>query len=112
MWRDDIAIWKQGHQNALDELKRIEKRLIEQADALESHINQLDSHEANTLQHEHAVVAECRDQTKPTPHSLADHAKETTEHQHLRDAHERIKKHHHTVMAHIATLKATLDAAF
>ncbi|WP_199169964.1 hypothetical protein [Rhodopirellula bahusiensis] len=27
------------------------------------------------------------------------------------DAHERMKKHHHTVMAHIAMLKATLDSS-
>jgi predicted nucleic acid-binding Zn-ribbon protein len=112
MWRDHIGIWKQGHQNAFKELKRIEERLAEQSDALESHVNQLDFQEANILQHEHTVAGECRDQTEPRHHSMADHAKEATAHQHLRDAQERLKKHHHTVMAHIMMLKATLDAAF
>jgi len=112
MWRDDIDLWEQGHQNALKELKRIDERLAEQAEALESHVDQLDSHAANTLQHEHAVAAECHDHAEPTPNSIAEHLKEATAHQHLRDAHERLKKHHHTVMAHIAMLKATLDAAF
>lgn len=111
MWRDDIDIWQRGHQNALGEIRRIEERLVGHADALKSHVNQLDSHEANALEHEHAVAAECRGQTAPTPDSIADHAKEATAHQHLRDAHERIKKHHHqTVLAHIAMLKATLDS--
>jgi len=111
MWRDDIGIWERGHQNALKELNRIAERLTEHNASLESHVDQLDSHEANTLQHEHTVSAECRDHTEPSPHSMSDHAKEAAQHQRLRDAHERMKKHHHTVMAHISMLKATLDSA-
>jgi predicted nucleic acid-binding Zn-ribbon protein len=111
MWRDDIEIWQQNHQNALKELNRIAERLTEHMTSLEAHVGQLDSHEANTLQHEHGVAADFRQQNDPTAHSMSEHVKEATRHQHLRDAHERMKKHHHTVMAHIAMLKATLDSS-
>ncbi len=111
MWRDDIDNWKDGHRAALVELKRIESKLREHEASLDAHCNQLDSHEANTLQHEHSVAADCRNHTEMNEQSVVDHAREAEAHQRLFQAHERIKKHHHTVMAHVAMLQATLNAA-
>ncbi|EMI57141.1 hypothetical protein RSSM_01423 [Rhodopirellula sallentina SM41] len=111
MWRDDIDNWKDEHREAFKELKRIETRLREHETSLESHCNSLDTHQAHTLQHEHDIATDCRNQNALNQQAADEHAKEAESHQRLADAHERMKKHHHTVMAHVAMLKATLDAA-
>ena len=41
----------------------------------------------------------------------ANHSQQAERQARQREAHERIKKHHHTVMAHLTMLKAAIEAA-
>jgi uncharacterized coiled-coil protein SlyX len=110
-WREEIARWKKEHQDRLAEL---EQAIAAHASTLEEHANALGQHEENTVQHEH-FLAELLKSGRPDGGDAEDswlqtHTEERNRHAGQRDAHERIKRHHHTAMAKLAVLMAALRA--
>ncbi|MCA9137574.1 MAG: hypothetical protein KDB00_12470 [Planctomycetales bacterium] len=111
MWRDDVDRWGKDHEKALVDLQLVQQRLSDHCQAMAAHVNQFDTHEEHVRAHEHNVAETCRSNEGSGEESFVHgHTEEATRHQQLRDAHERMKKHHHTVIAHIAGLKAAFDA--
>lgn len=112
MWRDDVGVWRDLHSTSLIEPKRLQERLAEHCDAFETRVGQLDAHDKTFRADVHEVAEACRSGEQSVADSSAqDHVKEAEQPKHLGDSHDRIQKHHHTVIAHVGVLRAALDAA-
>ncbi len=111
MWREDIAMWREERQKRMAEL---EQAIGAHAAALEQHAEDIVQHEADTVQHEH-FLAELLKSGGPNGDDAEEawqetHADEQARHAGQRDAHERIKRHHHTAMAKMAVVIAALKS--
>ena len=113
MWVEDVANWKAEQSDALTELKQIEEEISEHGEALDEHNEKtillgtgLHAHEKEIAEClKTGVVGEMHEEY------CSYHDRQASEQARQRDAHERIKKHHHQVMAQIAMLKAALETA-
>ncbi len=111
MWRDDIALWQEEQQERMAEL---EQAIGAHAAALEQHAEEIVQHEEDTVQHEH-FLAELLKCGGPNGGDAEEawqetHAAERARHAGQREAHERIKRHHHTAMAKIGVVIAALKS--
>jgi hypothetical protein len=105
MSRCDIAAWQKEFKKAAADLKAIESALQEHEESLQVHAAAIRLREQELAAHEHALVEYERGETGVELISLAQaHDKETAKHTQQHDAHERIKRHHHTVMAQVSML--------
>jgi len=112
MWQVDLQAWHSEHKKALAELEQI--------------VGLIEKHEEATKQHGQALTA-LSDEIKKREHQLAEryqktpgadaseladgHARHAKALEVVREAHERIKKHHHVAIARVFSLKASLEAA-
>ena len=108
-WRDDVQRWKE-EQEAL--LNALSKALNEHLQALKEHGEQIGHHQAAVIAHEHFLL-ECEHtagtELQDEEHSREDaHGLEARRQAALWDAHERIKKHHHGIIAKIEMLNAAI----
>jgi len=112
MWRDDLEEWKQEQAQLLSD---IEIALGANVAGLKEHAGSIGEHEKNVVHHEH-FIAECERSATPPPRNVAnlfteDHEKEASKHAGIRQAHERIKRHHHRAMARLAVVLQALGQA-
>jgi len=112
-WRVDIDRWKKEHESGLSQLAKLQEMIRQHGEALESHAQAIERHQQGLRDHGRAM-SEYQNQGagKPVQETMADKHRElaghhTTQH----EAHERIKKHHHTVMAHLTALTTAIEAA-
>ena len=112
-WQDDIQNWRTEHANALVQLQETLQRIKEHGECLENHAKSLMALEEGLEHHEKSLAASLKDDAETVAGDPLNtqHTKQAELHQHQQDAHERIKKHHHTAMAQVAILKAALEAA-
>jgi hypothetical protein len=106
-WTCDVGSWRQEWQKALDDLKRLESALREREQTLQAHAEKLAGHEDFLAGLEHEAkdlpdggAEECGTQS-PGQQEAARHSRQ-------RDAHERIKRRHHALMAYWSLLLETL----
>mgnify|MGYP001034689609 CR=1 FL=1 len=112
-WRVDIERWRREHESALAQLAKLQEIIRLHGDALNSHAEAVERHH-QSLQDNARAMSEYQSQGggEGVQQRMASHHNELAEqHEAQRDAHERIKKYHHTVMAHLATMKTAIDAA-
>jgi hypothetical protein len=110
MWRDDLAHWQKEIADALDSLKELEGALRQHSQCLQGHLETLTAEEAETRSHEHALAE--YERGGPGDELLAmarPHGEHATKHGQQRQAHERLKRQHHTVMAHWSLLVKALS---
>jgi chromosome segregation ATPase len=111
-WRADVERWQREHQSALSELAELQEMIREHGAALESHAQAIEGHQQALRDHgraiseyEHQGIGERVQETMASKHQeLAER------HRTQRDAPERIEKHHRTVVARLARVKAALEA--
>jgi hypothetical protein len=112
MWREDTSAWQQ-EQNAL--LAELERALGGHGRLMEKHAEQIGVHEGDIGRHEH-FIAECEKTAREAgtvEESLSEsHIQEEARHMGQRSTHERIKKHHHQVMARMRLVIDALNKAF
>jgi hypothetical protein len=109
MWRDDLAIWQQEIDHALGDLRTLEDALREHRKVLQCHLDAIAAEELAANQHEHALAEferggpgdDLLQMAKPHQENADKHAQQW-------QAHERLKKGHHTVMAHWSLLHKAL----
>jgi hypothetical protein len=112
MWRCDIHAWQDEMKKATAELKNVEAALREHEKALQTHAAAIRLREQELGSHEHALVEYERGESGGELIALAKaHEKESAKHAQQRDAHERIKKHHHAALGQMAKLCKALEAA-
>jgi chromosome segregation ATPase len=100
LWRLEIAAWQRELETARKDLSKLEAALREHDKALQTHAAAIRAYEADVGEHEHALAAfeqggsggELIDMAKA-------HEAEVAQQNQRRQAHERIKRHHHALMA-------------
>jgi hypothetical protein len=100
LWRLEIAAWQQELETAVKELGTLKAALKDHENALQTHAAAIRAYEGDAGEHEHALAAfeqggsggELIDMAKT-------HGEEVSQHTLRRQAHERIKRHHHSMMA-------------
>ncbi len=115
MWNFDLKQWRTEQAAALKELQQIteliqshEKTLTEHEESVEMIEAGLDFHEKNLAESLHSGG----DSDSDLDDALVErHNEEASKLAKQREAHERIKKHHHVAMAQITSLKTELEAA-
>jgi hypothetical protein len=107
MWREDVNLWEEECRKALAQLSPLEIALRQYAEALDDHRETTQAHEGRLKEHEHAL-AEFERGKKVDELTLLrlakTHREEAERHGRQRGIHERLKRHHYTMMAHWALL--------
>lgn len=108
MWRDDTQQWQKEHQAALQELTAAIKC---HTDALNDHLGSIGQHETNVLESERIIADSERAGTPTTDKGHTEpHQQEARQQAQLREAHERIKRHHYSAMAKLAVVTKAMGA--
>ena len=111
-WRVDIASWRREHELALSELAKLEEVVHQHGDALDAHAEAMERQQDSLRDHERAIAEFKREGGGQLQKAMRNEHREHAElHNVQRAAHERMKKHHHTVVAHLTMLRAAIDAA-
>ncbi len=101
LWDDDVHIWEGELDSALAEMKKLASVFAEHRQGLEAHAEAVRAAHAKRAKHEHALAEYEQGGSGEDLIALArKHEEESEKHVQQRKAHERIKCHHHTVMAH------------
>jgi len=113
MWQFDIKEWRSEHATALEELAKITELIELHETTLNEHADSVGTIETAMEFHEKTLAASIHDHADSDLDDalLGGHAKEAEKIAKQREAHERIKKHHHIAMAHVASLKRALESA-
>jgi chromosome segregation ATPase len=112
-WKDDIENWRAEHSAAIVQLQQALEQINENRASLDQHADAVASLERGLEYHEKHLAASLQSGSETELDKILSdrHAMQAGLYQRQREAHERIKKHHHTAMAQVAILKAALEAA-
>lgn len=100
LWQEQVNHWRQEFRGALAEIERLKSSLKSHDDALQKHAEELDRECTRLQGHEQALVDFERGGSGQELIALAqDHTKELSSQLNRRAVHERIKRHHHSLMA-------------
>jgi hypothetical protein len=112
LWRDELAVWHKELEAALAGLKQTDAGLQDHRSGLEAHgedlrteAEALAGHETALAEFEHGSV---RGGGEELIRLAKAHRDAAARHARRRNAHERLKRHHHTVMARAARLGKAL----
>jgi hypothetical protein len=100
LWQEQLGLWRQEFREALAEIDRLKISLKSHDEALQKHADDLDRECTRLQDHEHALADYERGGSGQELIALAkNHTKELSSQLNRRAVHERIKRHHHSVMA-------------
>ncbi|HVW37617.1 MAG TPA: hypothetical protein VHB99_09945 [Pirellulales bacterium] len=101
LWEDDVHMWQGELDQAAAEIKKLESAFAEHRKSLESHVQAIRDYRASAERHERSLAEYERGEKGEDLIALAQaHAKEAEKQRHRRETHERVKRHHHTMLAH------------
>jgi len=101
MWEDEVHMWQGELDQAVAEMKKLETALAEHRKSLEAHAQAVREYRERQDQHEHSLADYERGESGADLVALArEHAKECEQQRQRRATHERVKRHHHTMIAH------------
>ena len=104
-WQVDIEHWKKDLRAALQELETIREAMQDSLTALDNHSDSVWEHQQRLKAHEAVVCEEAKSASNQTDKSWAvTHDAESSRHERLDDAHQRIKHHQHGVVAEVKRL--------
>jgi hypothetical protein len=104
-WKDDLAEWDRELVQAGEALREVGAALDSHAAGLDAHARLLRREDQEVDDHEHLMACLARHQADHDPISQhGGHDAEACRFARLHDAHERLKKYHHTLMARISVL--------
>ena len=111
MWHDDITQWNAQQQLALEKLEKAAVAIKAHAQSLAEHREAIADIACGVEFHEKNLAGELRDHcAADLDEALAErHSRHAEEMERQRLAHERLKHHHHTVMAQIALLSKAIN---
>jgi hypothetical protein len=113
LWHDDIRAWEEELTQTLAEAERLQTALLNHQKGLRNHAAAIRLHGQDEATHAHALAEYERGNLGADLLGLArEHQEKINLHIRQRHAHERVKRRHHTVMAHWRLLlKALSDEA-
>ena len=101
LWEDEARIWLKEIDATLADSKKLETILSEHRKAMESHHEKLCALRQGRAAHEHALADyEQGGQGETLIAMAAAHEQEAEQHDRLYRAHERVKRHQHTLLAY------------
>jgi hypothetical protein len=103
MWRDDIEIWKEESQTALADLAHLEAALRQLIKSIQDRERRVNQHAQKIKTHEQSLSEFERSGQGDSLQLLTlakAHQEEAGHHLQQCQSHERLKKDHHTIMAH------------
>ncbi|HWA97419.1 MAG TPA: hypothetical protein VG713_02960 [Pirellulales bacterium] len=101
LWHDELMIWRQELDGAMADLNRIETALREHREALEARDAGIEAESQDSCRHEHHLAEYEGGEANTSLVGMAKtHGHEAKKHHEQRIVQERIKKHHHELMAH------------
>ncbi len=112
MWKEDITNWRSEHAIALDLLLQAKTMITSHEACLDAHQEKMSEVSKAIQCHEKTLAASLRGGAESDRNNVLNDKHEShlqtmiTQH----DAHERIKKHHHTAMAKVELLLKALEA--
>lgn len=105
LWHDEVALWKKEIADAELHLRDLERALKVHREALEAHSLSVHNRTLHTNQHESAIAAyEAGETGEDLPAMAVAHDREAKSQDLQRKAHERVRRHHHSVMANWSLL--------
>lgn len=107
MWMEDIKIWKEEMVALTEALRFIEEAVHNHKSALKSHSDSILFHQ-NELQHHERDMRYVLEGSNIDRELLGDHQKEAARHALQFNAHERLKRYHHSVMTLTKSLKMAI----
>ena len=111
IWRIDNEGWRGEHETALLQLAKLHQVVRQHGKSLESHAQAIEDHQKD-LRDQDRAMSEYQNQGEPLQETMVSKHLELAERYKMQHkAHERIKKHHHSVMAHVMMLRAAIEAA-
>lgn len=112
-WRADIDAWRRELRSAQAALADVEEALRDLLDAMEVHADVVWENEQRARAHELALSQEAMTgETRKTDKlRAAAHHRQAAQHERLADAHVRIRRHQHSVVAGIMRLLKRAGAA-
>jgi hypothetical protein len=109
MWRDDVGQWRKQLEEAIADLQAVEATLRRHGDVLLSHESAVGVANQESDEHEHVLAEFARGGPGQRLSQLLDvHRKTAIRHAQQRDAHERLKKQHHMLIAQCHLLLKSL----
>ncbi|WP_182868156.1 hypothetical protein [Stieleria mannarensis] len=111
-WLQDIAQWQQEHQQAVAQLKQMEELIRMHGEAVQNHAEVIEQHQCVERKHDQAMFGYVTGASNEHDEEAfaEEHARRARQHETQSQAHERIKKHHHTVMAQLSLLKQAMES--
>ncbi|HUY91319.1 MAG TPA: hypothetical protein VMV10_21455 [Pirellulales bacterium] len=101
LWEDDVHLWQGELDQTAAEMKKIEAALAEHRRSLESHAEAVRDFREEEDRHEHSLAEYERGESGEDLVVMAQkHNAEAEKQRQRRKTHERIKRHHHTMIAH------------
>lgn len=111
-WQDDVRVWQQEFTQAKSQLKELESALVKHEEVLRQHASDMRLDEAGSSSHEHALVEfEKGGAGEGLPSMAKQHQLEAQKHAERRQFHERLKRHHHELLARWRLLIRSLTDA-
>ena len=100
LWQEQLTYWRKELREATAEIDRLKASLKCHDEALQKHAEHLECECTRLQEHEHALVEYERGGTGQELIALAQkHTNELARQLNRRAVHERIKRHHHSLMA-------------
>jgi hypothetical protein len=104
-WRSDVEQWKRELEDAVRDLDTIGEAMRDSLLALDNHADAVWDHVQRLKAHEPILDEEVKEGANRTDESwAAAHEAESSRHARLSDAHERIKRHQHGMVAEVKHL--------
>jgi hypothetical protein len=115
LWQETDAIWQKEIEAAFESLRQAQTALEEHRQALLEHAKAIRAEDKASAEHEHAL-SECelgtvRGGGEELIKMAKLHKQRAERHARMREVTERLKRHHHTVMAQAGLLLKALRAA-
>jgi hypothetical protein len=104
LWKDELETWLKELSRASGDLRRAERALETHAQALDRHTLDLLAEEREVRRHERAMAQAAGGGRGELALPPGDHTAEAERHRKMGDAHERLKKYHHAILARLAVL--------
>jgi hypothetical protein len=107
-WLNDCGRWRSEHRRTLATLARVEASIMEQEAALESHVALIRSHDMHLQQY---GLTESRPGEPEYEVLDREDVKFHQKHPSVREAHERLKKHHISILSEVEQLLKMCESA-
>lgn len=113
MWSDDIEHWRGQYESAQSQMKTLEELVRRHGEQLDAHTQAIRRIQHSFEDHERSMAAYQRDGSDAEGQEAmcANHVQQAERQSQQREAHELLKKQHHTIMAHLMMVKAAFESA-